>query len=294
MIRTMFRKLYQNALNHIHAGRLIRQAGGTASSVLLYPLRRRSAVDPRCAITFRNGVTISAPKDLPLLNLIEEIQIRDSYRIKESRLNAGATVVDIGANVGVFTILLAAAHPGARVIAVEPGHDNCTFLSRNVAANRLTNVAIARVACGGRKGEGTLYTRGQGVHHSLFNRNMLGTKFTPFSMTPIWPLQDIFDEFKVLTCDLLKLDCEGAEYDILFCSSPSTLQRIRRISMEYHVGFNNHSVAELEQFLIHHGFLVNRTCYNEEGTGMLHATNQATTTDSMFVDNLAHSRSGLA
>jgi FkbM family methyltransferase len=162
-----------------------------------------------------------------------------------------------------------------------------------VASNRLTNVAIAAVACGGYKGEGRLYKRGEGVHHSLFNRNMLKSEFIPFSMTPIWSLQDIFDEFNVLTCDLLKLDCEGAEYDIFFCSSQETLRKIRRISMEYHIGFNNNSVEQLEQFLINHGFLVNRTSMDKEGTGMLYATNKAATSDSMLVDHLAHSQSSL-
>jgi hypothetical protein len=64
--------------------------------------------------------------------------------------------------------------------------------------------------------------------------------------------------------------------------------------MEYHVGFNNHTVAQLEQFLIDHGFLVSRTSIDNEGTGMLYATNQATTTDSLSVDHSAVSRSSLA
>ena len=290
----MFGKLYHKALNHIRAARLFMQAGGTASSMLLYPLRRRSAIDPRCQIRFRNGITLSAPPDLPLLNLIEEILIRDCYSTSATGLHSSATVVDIGANVGVFSVLVAAAHPDARLIAVEPSHANRTFLARNLASNRLTNVAIAPVACGARKGEGVLYTRGQGVHHSLFNRNMSGSAFIPLAITPIWSLQNIFDEFNVVTCDLLKLDCEGAEYDILFHSSRHTLQRIKRISMEYHLGFNHHSVAQLEQLLTSCGFLFNRTSSDEEGTGMLYATNQATPTQTLFRDNSTHSRSCFA
>jgi FkbM family methyltransferase len=188
----------------------------------------------------------------------------------------GATIVDIGANVGVFSVLVAAANPQARIIAIEPGRTNCAFLSRNILTNGLSNVAIVPSACGGKKGEGTLYGREEGVHYSLFNRNWRGSQFSRLYEIGIVTLQDVFDQFEVSTCDLLKIDCEGAEYDILFGSSPDTLRIIKRISMEYHVGFNEHSIEALEQFLVHHGFVVERSPLDvEEGTGMLYALNQA-------------------
>ncbi len=50
------------------------------------------------------------------------------------------------------------------------------------------------------------------------------------------PLDDVFDQNKIEVCDLLKIDCEGAEYAILPAISTSTYRRIRYIAMEYHNG----------------------------------------------------------
>src|SRR6266508_6011309 len=47
-------------------------------------------------------------------------------------------------------------------------------------------------------------------------------------------LKDIFDAHAVEQCDFLKLDCEGAEYDILFSLAVDYFRRIKRIAMEYH------------------------------------------------------------
>src|SRR5439155_22097922 len=57
-------------------------------------------------------------------------------------------------------------------------------------------------------------------------------------------------------CDFLKIDCEGAEYDIMFHATADTLRRIRHISMEYHDGVTSHSHGELRAFLEKHGFRV--------------------------------------
>lgn len=279
----MFAALHQRLWTYFRAVRVILQAGGTFGSVLLYPLRRRSARDPRCQVDFFNGTSLSAPSDLPLLNLIEEIWIKECYRTKKLPLRPGATIVDIGANVGIFSVLLATANPQARIIAVEPGRGNLEFLSRNLISNRLHNVNIVPAACGGTKGEGTLYGRGAGVLNTLYMRDTWGNKCTPLYKTSILTLQDIFDQFNVETCDLLKLDCEGAEYDILLNNSKETLRRVSNISMEYHVGFNDHSLENLEQLLMNHGFVINSLPMDEEGAGMLYASKSLTDSPNLIL-----------
>lgn len=281
----MFVDLYQRISHYFRAARLIVQSGGTVTSGLLYPFRRRSLHDPRCQINFRNKTSIAAPSDFPLLNLIEEIWIRQCYQTTHLHVRPGATIVDIGANVGVFSVLLAAANPQAKIIAVEPGHENLEFLYRNIASNKLNNVFVVPAACSGTSGEATLYGRtvtnpvgltksySHGALHSLFCRDVYGSEFTPLHQTSLITLGNIFEKFGVTTCDLLKLDCEGAEYDILLNATKDTLKRVSKISMEYHVGFNDHSIESLEHFLESCGFQVDRLPMGEDDTGFLYASN---------------------
>ena len=270
----MFAAIHQRISHYCHAGRLIVRFGGTVTSGLLYPFRRRLSRDPRCQIDFKNKCSITSPPDTPLLDLIDEIWIRRCYFRNEFQLRKGATVVDIGANVGAFSVLVAMADPKSKIIAVEPDLNNVAFLYRNIARNRLQNVTVVTAACGGKNGDGTLYMRGAGVLHSLFCRDMQGSDFKPLCKIPIITLDDVFFRFGVECCDLLKLDCEGSEYDVLLNASPQTMSRITRIALEYHVGFNDHSPDELKTFLESSGFKVEWLPMREDGTGFLYAVSE--------------------
>jgi FkbM family methyltransferase len=274
--RPMLTTYYQKLRNNILAIRQVLHIGGTLRSGMLYPFRRKFSQDTRCQIDFKSTVSMTSPPDAPLLDLIEEIWVRDSYTRNNLKLCPGAVVIDIGANIGAFTVWIARANPKARIIAVEPDPRNLTFLSRNLFRNAVTNVSVVPAACGGEKGEGVIYARGSGALHSLFSNDMQGSTFYPLYKAAIVTLEEIFDQYSVERCDLLKIDCEGSEYDILFSSSVKTLSRISKISLEYHVGFNEHSPAALESFLRIHGFEVECLPMRHDGTGLLYASQPTT------------------
>ena len=66
---------------------------------------------------------------------------------------------------------------------------------------------------------------------------------------------------------LLKLDCEGAEYDILFSAAPLELSRVREIRMEYHSGPD----AELRTYLESAGFEITFFRPDSASTGSIWA-----------------------
>jgi hypothetical protein len=70
-------------------------------------------------------------------------------------------------------------------------------------------------------------------------------------------LASIPARYNVERIDLLKLDCEGAEYDILIGSDPAVLEKIDRIVMEYHDGITGFTHTDLVNFLTEHGYQVN-------------------------------------
>ena len=72
-------------------------------------------------------------------------------------------------------------------------------------------------------------------------------------------LEDIFETYGLERCDFLKMDCEGAEFDIFYNCSEETLSRIDQIAMEVHQGPEpRHDMDSLEQFFNHHGFRTQR------------------------------------
>jgi len=242
--------------------------------LVLFPLRRRG-FQPRCQLDLKDGVSLTAPVDEPLLPMFRDIWMDRCYAPRDGRPLPSGTIIDVGANVGVFALWAATHYPGARILAVEPSPRSCRFLRENIARSRLDNVMVLQGACGGEPGDAVLYTRGPEAMNSLYARDNYGSHFRPLASTTVFTLDDLFAQFNIHTCSLLKLDCEGAEYEILFNAKAETLRRIESIAMEYHVGLNEHSGEELEEFLRAHNFDVKRLpLYDPEG-GYLYAVRLA-------------------
>lgn len=86
----------------------------------------------------------------------------------ENRVKPGDVCVDIGANIGLFTVALArAAGRGGRVYSFEPDPDNFAILEHNASAWRdVCDISVHRSACGDRNSAATLYKseENRGMH----------------------------------------------------------------------------------------------------------------------------------
>lgn len=143
------------------------------------------------------------------------------------------TVVDIGGNIGCFAVLAARMAKDGRVVTVEPDPENLTLLHTNVRNNRLKNVTIIEGAVAGRTGSLTLHTSTHGGgFHTVRPERLPYT--APVRHVPCLSLRDLFRTNAISQCHLLKIDCEGAEWDILHHADAEALGRIQTIAMEYH------------------------------------------------------------
>ena len=135
-------------------------------------------------------------------------------------IDPGERVVDVGANVGVFAVL--AARSGAAVTAYEPHAGTFAALERNVAGLDVTCVRAAVVSRVPDGGEVLLQQDSDAsTHHAV---GTSGVAVPAVSLTEaIGP-----------GCDLLKLDCEGAEFDLIAGTPDQVLRRARRIACETH------------------------------------------------------------
>jgi FkbM family methyltransferase len=237
---------------YLRTGFILRSAGATLSSILGYPIRRRAL--QRAQITLTSGQVLVAPANEPLLTVFEEVWARRSYLPPEISIARDATIVDIGANVGAFTVLAAPLVPDGRVVAVEPSIRMRTWLDMNIAVNRIRNITVIGCAVAGRSGRSTLYSRGPGVMNTLYMADNYGSSFMCLEEVQSLSLDDLFASAGVTDCALLKLDAEGAEYEILLNASAETLRRIRAIAGEYHVGLTEYKPGALAAHLEAHGF----------------------------------------
>jgi FkbM family methyltransferase len=261
-------------LARYHTARILAKSGASLRGIILYPIRHRLP-NPRNQVDLKIGLSITCPLSEPISLMFEDIWVKRCYAPGEFKISAGDTVVDIGANLGVFSVWAATRAPGVRVIALEPSPRMFHFLEQNLSRNGLTQVTAIQAACGGHRGTGVLYSRGFEGGNSLYSRDLVGSVFHPLAEVEIITLDDIFMRHAVEVCSLLKLSCVGAEYDILFNASENTLRRIENISMEYHLGLNDHSVHDMVGFLEQRGFQVMHTPPYDEECGYLYGSRRA-------------------
>jgi FkbM family methyltransferase len=153
------------------------------------------------------------------------------HRLLDRLVHPGATVVDVGANIGYNTVHAARlAGPRGRVVAIEPTPDNLEVLRRNVAASGLDNIVVEPVAAGRAAGTRDLFVRGEkSAVNSLFPDSCYAhvTDVIPVSVVPL-------DELVAGAVDVVKIDVEGAELDVLE-GMPRILQARRTaLIVEWH------------------------------------------------------------
>jgi FkbM family methyltransferase len=140
----------------------------------------------------------------------------------------GQTVVDVGANIGYYTLVLAkAVGPGGTVHAFEPVPRLFATLCRNVDSNGFGNVVAEKRACWSAAGEFEIYEAagGNSGKSSLFEQHAQGIQGHHVQAITI----DQYSREKRLdVVNLIKIDVEGAETDVLE-GATETIQRCRPI-----------------------------------------------------------------
>ncbi|MBI5653704.1 MAG: FkbM family methyltransferase [Chloroflexi bacterium] len=140
----------------------------------------------------------------------------------------GMVVLNIGANIGYYTVLLG-AKVGAtgRVIAFEPGPTNMRLLQRNIRANRLTNVVCEQAAVAATEGQTALYLSNiNDGDHRIYNaqddaRFNAGKPRASAAVHTI--VLDKYLETFDQPVDLIVMDIQGAE----MLAFPGMIQTLR-------------------------------------------------------------------
>jgi phthiocerol/phenolphthiocerol synthesis type-I polyketide synthase E len=183
--------------------------------------------NPPLSFALRNGQVIALNRDGRFT--LNEIYLDRVYDVPGVNLADCRSILDIGGNVGVFSLFAASVAPQAAIYCFEPAQANFGLLMRNVSTNQGAHIFPYQMAVGGKCGTGFMEVQGASVTHALRTAEATGT-----DKVEVIDMSRVFELAGVERFDFLKMDVEGAELDILGATSDEQLRRIGAIAMEWH------------------------------------------------------------
>ncbi|MFN7161309.1 MAG: FkbM family methyltransferase [Candidatus Gracilibacteria bacterium] len=187
-------------------------------------------------------------------SVIEEVLIDQDYKIcKKLIKEASDCIIDIGAHIGTFEFFVRSLNHSVPIIAYEAAVDNFELLTQNIKQNALQKITAFHMAAAGTTEDVYLNISNNNHNNSLCEPYAKDAK--QYKIVPGISLDDIMKENNIEICSLLKIDCEGAEYDIFESTSPETFSKIQAIFMEYHEHFGR-SHKELIEIFEKNGFTI--------------------------------------
>jgi FkbM family methyltransferase len=151
-------------------------------------------------------------------------EVHNDRHVFVSHLREGMTVMDVGAHVGFYSLLISrAVGPSGKVYAFEPVPEIFACLKEHIALNNATNVIPIPIALSDEKGSAKMSVKGGGS--SLFRRVS-----DEFVEVQVERLDDFVEREKIERVDAIKLDVEGAELKVIR-GADKTIRRDKPILM---------------------------------------------------------------
>ncbi|KFM22220.1 putative RNA methylase ral function prediction only protein [Marine Group I thaumarchaeote SCGC AAA799-B03] len=157
-----------------------------------------------------------------------EVIIADIY--SKFDLRSDDIVLDLGANIGLFTVKI--SNKVKKVISIEPEPENFSILKKNVDMNGLTNVVLVNQALSDKKK--VVKIENIGVESKISN---LGNEIQADT------LDNILSEKNISNPTIIKMDIEGEEKAVF--ESTKILKSVREIIVEVHGDENRESVLKI-------------------------------------------------
>jgi FkbM family methyltransferase len=193
--------------------------------------RSGAAIPP---LEFRAGLKIFHGEGDDAILLFREMFVDRPYtRQRFYTPKTGDTIVDLGANIGGFTLYLLWQTRRIKVHCFEPSETTFALLRRNVEVNQLEDVvSIYPIAVSDRSGTTHLSLRGRSIDRALVHGSR--TEEDEFEEVRTMSLDEAIALCTAGEIDLLKMDIEGAELEAVTAASAALWSRVKRVAMEYH------------------------------------------------------------
>ena len=214
--------------------------------------------------------------------VFKEIFFEDFYKIDLilSHLKTKSPVVlDIGANAGYFAALMGTCDLEPKVFCFEPVPANIEILQKNAeflsAGTKKPLISVHQMAIT-KEGVDSITLNLKTTDDLTVSASAVTKEASDVTLeVKATSLQALMQDETLSKIDVLKMDCEGSEYDILYNASPENLAAIGFIAMEVHeLPTPKHNLKALKDFFMHNQFEVLDVLYVNDETSMLWAKNK--------------------
>lgn len=165
--------------------------------------------------------------------VVKETWVENVYHIEPDDFYDTGVFVDIGANIGAVSLYVDSLNhgrdsekPPIRVFAVEPEPHNIDFLLKNIADNPTRHITLVDKAVWHSSGKMNISNRGG-------NSSIVDSASKDTSEVEIITIAQLFQRYDIKEADVMKIDIEGAEYDLLINTPDSVLKRIKFLTLEF-------------------------------------------------------------
>jgi FkbM family methyltransferase len=220
--------------------------------------RARDFALPRSIRISGKDVSICAPAQEGINCAFLDILLDDCYGLRVHSRRQISSVLDVGACVGFFALAARDAFPSAAIHAYEPNPAVLSYLSSHSQA---AEFQVFPEAVGATEGKVDLVDHVDWVQART-----------------MWQADGKIPQVAFRTaverigghCDLVKLDCEGAEWEIL--TDVTTWRKVDHLTMEYHLWHGEHEHEEVAKVLGNIGFAIRRQLPTPERYGIVWAS----------------------
>lgn len=211
------------------------------------------------------SIDLSIPtEDAGIVSEFIEVILDDCYKLEswQKCLRADATILDIGGNVGLFSLAARQAFPEAGIYSYEPNSSLERYLKHQA---KTANFNYFMQALGSNNGK---------VRLKLSETGASGNTISVIDETGEIPCLALSEAIRNIgkQVDLAKIDCEGAEWDLF--KAVDVWDKIQNIAMEYHLFKKGQTLEQLKTIIESLGFEIKMVKPTDQYYGDLIASRQ--------------------
>lgn len=182
----------------------------------------------RVILKTRTGLQITIRVNSTDIMAFTHVWLIQEYYGAGFELHDSDTIIDIGAHIGLFALFASQFCKKGKILCFEPVKENYKVLLDNIKLNNISNIRAFNEAVSDKISTVKIFLSNDESGHNMFatNANSIEVQSTT--------LQNIIDDNNITSCDFIKMDCEGAEYEIINSLDSNYLQKIKKMIIEYH------------------------------------------------------------